>query len=139
MATLPLLILLVTPSVTVLCRQGFLHSPYEAPDVACRIYPSPENYYMTLDMTALSIYSDPDTHYLTPKQRGCRFSYESNLDISPVYTYHMCRVECRMKEARKLCGCVPYFYKQPLSECSTPGAKPARGSQRRPIVRDRLP
>lgn len=98
--------------------KGFLHSPYEIPDVACRIYPSPESHYKTLDVTALSIYSTPEIKFLTPKQRGCRFLQESNLDISPVYTYNMCRIQCRMEQARKLCGCVPYFYK-PLSEYSS--------------------
>lgn len=96
--------------------QGFVHSPYEAPDVACRIYPSPENFYKTLDVTALSIYSTPEIKYLSPRQRGCRFMHESDLEISPeMYTYNMCRNQCRMDQARKLCGCVPYFYR-PLSE-----------------------
>lgn len=97
-----------------------MHSPYEVPDVACRIYPSPESFYKTLDVTALSIYSEPEIRDLTPKQRGCRFAYESDLHISPVYTYNTCRVQCRMKQAQKLCGCVPYFYK-PLGEWAAIG------------------
>ncbi|VVC28454.1 Hypothetical protein CINCED_3A005017 [Cinara cedri] len=91
---------------------GFLHSSYEVPDIACRIHSSPENFYKTLDVTALSIYSTPEVKDLTPKQRGCRFLNESNLEISPaVYTYNMCRIQCRMKQANKLCGCVPFYYK----------------------------
>ncbi|KAE9544872.1 hypothetical protein AGLY_000415 [Aphis glycines] len=91
---------------------GFVHSPYEAPDVACRIFPSPENFYKTLDVTALSIFSTPEIKYLSPRQRGCRFLEESDLEISPeMYTYNMCRNQCRMDQARKLCGCVPYFYR----------------------------
>ncbi|XP_029342234.1 pickpocket protein 11-like [Acyrthosiphon pisum] len=90
---------------------GFVHSPYEVPDVACRIFPSPENFYKTLDVTALSIYSTPEIKYLSPKQRGCRFLDESELEISEIYTYNICRNQCRMDQARKLCGCVPYFYK----------------------------
>ncbi|XP_050438903.1 pickpocket protein 11-like [Adelges cooleyi] len=90
---------------------GFLHSPHEAPDIANRIYSSPESFYKTLDVTALSIYSTPEIQSLSPKQRGCRYKHESNLELSPIYTYNICRNECRMKQAIKLCGCVPYFYR----------------------------
>lgn len=96
--------------------QGFVHSPYEFPDVACYKINSPENFYVIVNVVALSIYSSPELKYLTPKQRGCRFSDESNLDISPIYTYNMCRMQCRIDQAKKLCGCVPYFYR-PLGEC----------------------
>lgn len=103
--------------IIIIVRQGFLHSSYEVPDVACRIHTSPENFYKTLDVTALSIYSAPEVKDLTPKQRGCRFLSESNLKISPVYTYNMCRIQCRMNQANKLCGCVPFYYK-PIGKCT---------------------
>ncbi|XP_025203335.1 pickpocket protein 11-like [Melanaphis sacchari] len=91
---------------------GFVHSPYEVPDVACRIFPSQQNFYKILEVAALSIYSAPEIKYLSPRQRGCRFLDESDLEISPeMYTYNMCRNQCRMDQARKLCGCVPYFYR----------------------------
>ncbi|CAH1713474.1 unnamed protein product [Aphis gossypii] len=91
---------------------GFVHSPYEAPDIGCRIYSSPEYFAKTLEVTALSIFSTPEIKYLSPRQRGCRFLEESDLEISPeMYTYNMCRNQCRMDQARKLCGCVPYFYR----------------------------
>ncbi|XP_050540284.1 pickpocket protein 11-like [Daktulosphaira vitifoliae] len=90
---------------------GFLHSPYEAPDIANRIYSSPESYYKTLDVSALSIYSTSDIISLKPKQRGCRYTYESELKTSPIYTYNLCRNECRMEQAKRLCGCVPFFYR----------------------------
>lgn len=30
---------------------------------------------------------------------------------NPVYSFNLCRMECRMKMAMKYCGCIPHFYR----------------------------
>lgn len=45
-------------------------------------------------------------------QRQCRFSYEAEtLTSSPVYSFSICRNECRLKFALKTCKCIPHFYR----------------------------
>lgn len=48
---------------------------------------------------------------LTPQQRRCRFMNEPMKDMdTPVYSYNLCRMNCRKKFALEKCNCVPYFY-----------------------------
>ncbi|KAF6200690.1 hypothetical protein GE061_005134 [Apolygus lucorum] len=89
----------------------FVLDPYEVPDVATRYNQAENNSYKTLDINALAIASSDSVVKLSVKQRKCRFPHESNLEISPAYSYYMCRQECRMKLSKKLCGCVAYFYR----------------------------
>lgn len=95
--------------------QLYIHGPYDTFDIASKSLSSEYKNYQTLEMSALSIYSSKETRTLSIAQRKCRFADESNLLISPIYSYKMCRTECRMKLAFKLCDCVPYFYR-PLSK-----------------------
>ncbi|XP_049782288.1 uncharacterized protein LOC126183980 [Schistocerca cancellata] len=89
----------------------YIHGPNEIPDSAIRHTQLFRNQYKTLDLTGLAIYSTANTHSLSVKQRKCRFLHESNLLISPVYTYNMCRMQCRMQLSYDLCGCVAHFYR----------------------------
>lgn len=52
-------------------------------------------------------------HYrLSPSQRKCRLTAESEeLLTSSVYSFNLCRSECRFNMALKECKCVPYFYR----------------------------
>ncbi|XP_014245168.1 sodium channel protein Nach-like [Cimex lectularius] len=100
----------------------FVHSPSEVAEIASSSRESPPKFYMSLDLVALTIYSTEQTKSLRISQRKCRFLDEGNLKISPAYTYKLCRIECRMKLANRLCGCVPYFYrKTDLKICDVNG------------------
>ncbi|XP_066995594.2 sodium channel protein Nach [Anabrus simplex] len=90
----------------------YVHSSYEIPDAAKRGYELKYSHYMSVTLMALSIYSTEEVKSLRIKQRKCRFLHESNLRISPVYTYNMCRMQCRMDQAKRVCNCVPYFYRR---------------------------
>ncbi|XP_065206755.1 sodium channel protein Nach-like [Planococcus citri] len=90
---------------------GFIHSPMEAPDIAAYMLFSPSYVFKSIELTALSTYSTSKVKDLNIEQRKCRFFNESNLITSPVYAYRLCRNECRMKLAHKLCGCIPHFYR----------------------------
>lgn len=67
---------------------------------------------MQIYLSGLTIFTSNRAKTLQPNQRKCRFYYESNLRYSPVYSYVLCRIDCRAKFAEKLCGCVPHFYKK---------------------------
>nr|XP_024216984.1 pickpocket protein 11-like [Halyomorpha halys] len=91
--------------------QVFIHSPQEIPESASKWFLSAQKHYLALEFEALTIYSTENTRGLSVKQRKCRFLEESNLETNPVYSYNLCRSECRMRLGFKLCGCVPYFYR----------------------------
>ncbi|XP_020289857.1 sodium channel protein Nach-like [Pseudomyrmex gracilis] len=46
---------------------------------------------------------------LTLKQRKCKFSEDGGLEMWPVYTLHMCIMECRYRTILQRCGCFPHF------------------------------
>ncbi|XP_013164429.1 PREDICTED: uncharacterized protein LOC106115545 [Papilio xuthus] len=56
----------------------------------------------------VAIYNSPT---LSIGQRRCRFPHENNLKHNAIYTYTLCRMECRIKLCLKYCGCVPHFYR----------------------------
>ncbi|GJQ80381.1 hypothetical protein Trydic_g12243 [Trypoxylus dichotomus] len=94
---------------------GFLvyfHGPYEVGDVASKFKHSPNGYFLQLYVTGLALYSTERVRHLSVPQRKCRFYDESNLRRSPVYSYVLCRMECRASLAKKLCGCIPHFYRR---------------------------
>ncbi|EFA12114.2 Pickpocket protein 11-like Protein [Tribolium castaneum] len=85
----------------------YVHGPYEVADIASK---------KLLHLMAISY----KCLYL---QRKCRFYDESNLKHSPAYSYVLCRMECRAALAKRLCGCVPHFYRKLEGEkiCNVPG------------------
>lgn len=49
---------------------------------------------------------------MSPSQRKCRLEHESDVLLtSSVYSFNLCRSQCRFMMALKECGCVPYFYR----------------------------
>lgn len=49
---------------------------------------------------------------LKPSQRKCRLEHEAEpLISSSVYSYNLCRSQCRFRIALRDCGCIPYFYR----------------------------
>ncbi|XP_047503728.1 pickpocket protein 19-like isoform X1 [Pieris napi] len=56
-----------------------------------------------------NIENDPLTVETTPAQRACRFSYENDNGLYPLYSYSTCTVLCRKREQMKLCGCTDHF------------------------------
>ncbi|ERL91617.1 hypothetical protein D910_08947 [Dendroctonus ponderosae] len=90
----------------------YIHGPFEVPDVRRRPLVVPNDHLLQVYYTALSIISSEDTKTLRIRQRKCRFYHESNLTHFPVYSYLICRMECRIRLALNLCGCVPHFYRK---------------------------
>ncbi|KAH1009342.1 sodium channel protein Nach [Dendroctonus ponderosae] len=103
----------------------YIHGPFEVPDVRRRPLVVPNDHLLQVYYTALSIISSEDTKTLRIRQRKCRFYHESNLTHFPVYSYLICRMECRIRLALNLCGCVPHFYRKLPHErtCDVKGLK----------------
>lgn len=85
-------------------------SPNDIPDVTAKRYRGLKNTYQMLQFQALSIAAANNLRNLDINQRKCRFSDESNLPISRIYTYNICLMNCRRNLAIELCKCVPHFY-----------------------------
>ncbi|KAJ8945117.1 hypothetical protein NQ318_001582 [Aromia moschata] len=92
--------------------QVYIHGPYEVVDIASKYVKSPNGYFLQLYLTGLTLYSSENAKMLGIPQRKCRFHYESDLRHSPVYSYVLCRMECRASLANRLCGCTPHFYRK---------------------------
>ncbi|CAH0389143.1 unnamed protein product [Bemisia tabaci] len=102
----------------------YIHSPNDSADIATTGFESSMNNFKTVVAVPLTIYSSDEVKQLSVSQRRCRFIHESNLKISPAYSFKFCRMECRIKLSLKLCGCVPFFY-PPTGEpiCNVKGMK----------------
>lgn len=59
------------------------------------------------------IKSQESTRQLFEFQRKCKFETESNLAYFPqIYSQDLCKLDCRMRKLRKICNCLPFFYKR---------------------------
>lgn len=92
--------------------QLYFHGSYEVPDVTTKTYKIEDGYYAQIYVSALSIFSTSRVKRLMPRQRKCKYYDESHLSHSPVYSYVLCRIECRITLAKQLCGCIPHFYRK---------------------------
>ncbi|KAJ8920056.1 hypothetical protein NQ315_011710 [Exocentrus adspersus] len=90
----------------------YIHGPYEVADISSKYIRSPNGYFLQLYLSGLTLFSSDSIKSLGVQQRKCRFYYESDLRHSPVYSYVLCRMDCRANLAIKLCGCVPHFYRK---------------------------
>ncbi|XP_041970499.1 sodium channel protein Nach-like [Aricia agestis] len=90
---------------------AYVHGTFEVPDISKKFYHAEENYYCKVHVTATSIYTSPEAAKLTVGQRRCRFIHENNLPHFSVYTYTMCRMECRIRLCLHYCQCIPFFYR----------------------------
>ncbi|XP_050562212.1 pickpocket protein 28-like [Spodoptera frugiperda] len=90
----------------------YIHGPQEVPDISTKFQRSAKGYYMKLYVTALTVYTSPEAAKLSVNQRRCRFPHENNLKHNSIYTYTMCRMECRIRLCLKYCRCIPHFYRR---------------------------
>ncbi|XP_021929644.1 sodium channel protein Nach-like [Zootermopsis nevadensis] len=92
----------------------YIHNAHEVPDSSSHFLNLKYGNQLTVSVLSLTIYSTDDVTSLNIYQRKCRFLEESDLQISPVYSYNLCRMQCRMEQAIRLCGCKPHFYRTKL-------------------------
>lgn len=108
---IPLHCNLIISILLILSLKIFLHGPYEVSDCAAKNIYSRNGFFLQLYLTALSLFSSQRARELSVGQRKCRFHDESNLPHSAVYSYRLCKMECRIRLSKKLCGCMPHFYR----------------------------
>ncbi|XP_037964689.2 pickpocket protein 28-like [Plutella xylostella] len=90
-----------------------IHGPLEVPDIAnTKCYFALDGFYLKLYVTAFTIYTSAEAAKLSVLQRKCRFSHENNLEHNSIYSYNMCRMECRIRFALQHCECIPHFYRR---------------------------
>ncbi|KAJ8977937.1 hypothetical protein NQ317_017405 [Molorchus minor] len=92
--------------------QVYVHGPYEVIDIRSKHISSQKGYFLQLYLMGLTLFSSESIKSLRVNQRKCRFYYESNLRHFPVYSYVLCRMECRATLANRLCECIPHFYRK---------------------------
>ncbi|XP_055609428.1 uncharacterized protein LOC129756544 [Uranotaenia lowii] len=90
----------------------YFHGYMEVPEISKRRYSFKDAFYTTVELLALELITSPNARELSVSQRKCRFTHEAEvLQFSPVYSYNLCRIECRMRLAARICGCIPHFYR----------------------------
>lgn len=70
-------------------------------------------YAVELLITMKQTYTTDDARQLTVGQRKCIFPDEIKLKYykDDIYSFSACMKHCRMRRAKKLCKCIPPFYK----------------------------
>ncbi|XP_049769341.1 uncharacterized protein LOC126108113 [Schistocerca cancellata] len=102
----------------------FVSSPDEIPNMMSAGHSAMQLSQLIMSVGVLPMSATEALLSLRVEQRRCRQAHESPLGISPdYYTYGLCRLQCRIDLATKLCGCVPYFYPRQAGqkECDIKG------------------
>lgn len=84
--------------------------PYELPSLGTPLLYNFNASFKEIEVACLAIISTDEVRELSVEQRNCRTRSDGSLRVSKIYSYNLCRMECRMDLAFKSCGCVPYMY-----------------------------
>lgn len=92
--------------------------------------------FKSITTTATTILARSNVRNMSPERRKCRLDFchgkiflaifkigclfsnifryfdESNLSRFPVYSYDLCKLDCKINHIVKKFGCVPFFYKK---------------------------
>ncbi|XP_044729277.1 sodium channel protein Nach-like [Chrysoperla carnea] len=90
----------------------YMHGPEETIDLVTQGQFASNGFFLQMYLAASALFSTDSAKELTIQQRKCRFIHESNLRHSPaVYSYNLCRMECRIQLCLKKCKCIPHWYR----------------------------
>ena len=85
----------------------FIGEPAQFPmmlDKSVPLQPGREHF---ADLSATLVTTNGIKH-ISPEDRGCLFTDESDLDFYKGYTFTNCRLECAIKKAEKEHNCIPW-------------------------------
>ncbi|KAJ4425622.1 hypothetical protein ANN_27818 [Periplaneta americana] len=100
-----------------------IHSAYEIPDVKSRYYGKGLGFIYKAYLKNIQVVSSPEVRDLPIKRRRCRYWDEPNESGLQLYSYNICKMNCRRKLAVHFCGCAPLFYgHMNFLNCSTGGS-----------------
>ena len=86
----------------------FIGEPAQFPmirDKGIHLQPGREHF---VDLSA-TVVSTNGIRDILPKDRGCLFTDEGDLEFYKSYTFSNCRLECLIKEAEKKYKCIPWY------------------------------
>jgi amiloride-sensitive sodium channel len=87
------------------------HDPEDYPDMGLQTALVEPRQLVTVMLEAQVVESVNDVRWINVENRQCWFDDEvAVVHSSPVYSYHTCITECRMKVLQDNCGCIPFFY-----------------------------
>ncbi|XP_013140291.1 PREDICTED: uncharacterized protein LOC106104709 [Papilio polytes] len=89
----------------------YVHSPNEPMISTFPSYTVDSDGFMTYGFQIWSTKISKELRSASIQVRQCRFLDEPISTRYPVYSYNNCLLECRIQLIKKLCGCVPHFYK----------------------------
>lgn len=116
-----------------------MHGPYDLPQYAYSheiTQAGESSMFKSFTMTAITILARSNVQNMSPERRKCRLDFntercflasvkldvflkwifryfdESNLSRFPVYSYDLCKLDCKINIIVKKFGCVPFFYKK---------------------------
>ncbi|ERL85560.1 hypothetical protein D910_02979 [Dendroctonus ponderosae] len=93
----------------------YFHAPNEVMEIMDRKDTLPHQRFLTSKYEADVVQTSQNVLPLTVEQKNCRLPLdygEEPLLHSPVYSYNLCKFECRIKIALKYCNCTPYYYRR---------------------------
>ncbi|XP_065165875.1 pickpocket protein 28-like [Atheta coriaria] len=94
----------------------FVHSYNEIPSYLDNFFELNIESAMDMEVMTEKHTAVPDIRSLRISQRHCRFTDESDLKYFPVYSYNLCRLECKMRLAWRLCKCFPFYFRRLYGE-----------------------
>lgn len=93
--------------------QLYIHSANDIVDLESKSLLVPLQKATYVKVNCKIIFTTEDVKRLRIHQRDCKLYYESQgLDHSPIYSYKLCRTECRIHLCKKYCDCIPYYYRR---------------------------
>lgn len=104
--------------------QVFITGTNEIIDITSKYVSQPPGRVTTVYLSLLDVVSDDDIKDILPKNRKCKFGYENEgIYSSHIYSYNLCRIDCRIKLCMQYCNCTPYYYVRRNGEyiCNTTG------------------
>ncbi|KAB0797486.1 hypothetical protein PPYR_08479 [Photinus pyralis] len=90
----------------------FFHGYNELPDYYSTPINIPAATASKFQLTLSDLSTSPEVKDLQVSQRHCRLTSEGNLQYTPVYSHHLCFMECRMKVYLRVCNCTPYYFRR---------------------------
>ena len=94
-----------------------LHNPKEPADMRSKHFKIPLGQASTVYITPKARKVDDTGKQLKESERNCRLDEDTEtLEIFNVYSRTACLLECKLKESKRKCGCIPWNYPASLNK-----------------------
>ncbi|ENN77435.1 hypothetical protein YQE_06259, partial [Dendroctonus ponderosae] len=95
-----------------------LHNRLEFPhfEFTSTLHEMNTNSFISVDAELLG-YSTVSFPSIAISKRKCLIEVEREMERFTIYTYQNCITECKVKIIKKLCGCVPFYFRKSAGTC----------------------